>query len=338
MTSSLHEAHCDPFEPDAFLALFSDAPRWLVCGTVPFPQMGLAGGEAHVQLAAGKALRSTTKNEALAESSLVVRCGSGALPLPLGRGTAALASAASIVLQELGAAPPLVLVAGDNGDGKGSRLLYNALCRYLKAMRPYGITFHYFLPDVDGHNRVLMALDELGESGTAPLLCADAGYMYAAKMSGYARRYDLFTPDAGELAFLADEYAPHPFYTRGFLLAEPEKSPERIARAHEHENDARAMLVKGAVDHVVMDGRIVRSVDYPSVPNLEPIGGTGDTVAGSATALLAAGYDMERACTLAALANRIMGQLAQPTPATQVDELLAQLPEALRMAMQEDAC
>jgi hypothetical protein len=32
-----------------------------------------------------------------------------------------------------------------------------------------------------------------------------------------AAQFDLFTPDVGELAFLADEEAPHPFYTRGFI-------------------------------------------------------------------------------------------------------------------------
>jgi len=37
-------------------------------------------------------------------------------------------------------------------------------------------------------------------------------------MSGNAQSFDLFTPDAGELAFLADEEAPHPFYTRGFCF------------------------------------------------------------------------------------------------------------------------
>jgi hypothetical protein len=51
----------------------------------------------------------------------------------------------------------------------------------------------------------------LNEVNPRPLLCADAGYMYVAKMSGYAASYDLFFPDAGELAFLADENAPHPY-------------------------------------------------------------------------------------------------------------------------------
>ena len=53
-----------------------------------------------------------------------------------------------------------------------------------------------------------------------------------AKMSGFASAYDLFTPDVGEMAFLADEAAPHPSYTRGFLLQEEERVPELIQRAY----------------------------------------------------------------------------------------------------------
>ena len=69
-------------------------------------------------------------------------------------------------------------------------------------------------------------------------------------MSGYADHYDLFTPDVGELAFLADETAPHPFYTRGFLLAEDKDIPELVARAYAGNNAARHLLVKGSTDHV----------------------------------------------------------------------------------------
>lgn len=78
-----------------------------------------------------------------------------------------------------------------------------------------------------------------------PLLIADAGFMYAAKMSGQSEAYDLFTPDAGELAFLADEEAPHPFYTRGFILHEENHVPELIARAYAHKNAAKHLLIKG---------------------------------------------------------------------------------------------
>ena len=52
------------------------------------------------------------------------------------------------------------------------------------------------------HNRILLAIEDLP---VRPLLMADDGYMYVAKMSGYAASYDLFTPDVGELAFLSDE-------------------------------------------------------------------------------------------------------------------------------------
>ena len=48
------------------------------------------------------------------------------------------------------------------------------------------------------------------------MLVANAGFIHAAKISVYAKKYDFFTPDAGELAFLADENAPHLTYTSFF--------------------------------------------------------------------------------------------------------------------------
>ncbi|WP_279042901.1 NAD(P)H-hydrate dehydratase, partial [Bilophila wadsworthia] len=194
-----------------------------------------------------------------------------------------------------------------------------------------GITFHYLFPDLDGHNRVLMALEE---AGPKPVLVADAGFMYVAKMSGYADAYDLFTPDAGELAFLADEKAPHPFYTRGFLLAADEDIPSLVERAYQHGNAARFLLIKGKVDHLVEGGRFLGDVSEPQVAALEPIGGTGDLVTGLVTGLLAGGMEMPQACLTAARASRITGLLANPTPATQIAELLPFLPEALRCALE----
>jgi ADP-dependent NAD(P)H-hydrate dehydratase / NAD(P)H-hydrate epimerase len=60
------------------------------------------------------------------------------------------------------------------------------------------LVFHYLQPDVNWHNRVLFAVEEMDRR---PVLIADAGFMYAAKMSGQSSQYDLFTPDIGELAF-----------------------------------------------------------------------------------------------------------------------------------------
>lgn len=311
--------------------------RWLICGTYPSDDTKLITGQAGVKLGSGLALRDDKSAESWPQvpaDSLLVHSPehSGPYHLPIGRGTPALAAAAAITAREMDGDMPHVLLAGDNGKGAGSRLIYEYICTHAEKLSGWGITFHYLLPDVDWHNRILLALRELPER---PLLCADAGYMYAAKMSGYAAEYDLFTPDIGELAFLADEDAPHPFYTRGFLLADEEEAPALIERAYAHENAARNMLVKGRVDTVVIGGKVLEKVNYPMIPHLEPIGGTGDTVMGIASGLLSIGISMGRACSLAARANRYMGQLAQPTPATQISELLAQLPGGIRLAMQD---
>lgn len=248
---------------------------------------------------------------------------------PVNRGTPAMLAAAAIMhaLMRPGAPPEdmLALAAGDTGDGGGSRRVYGQLVELLPELRPRGITFHYLLPDVDWHNRILMALDELAEQ---PVLVADAGYMYAAKMSGYADRYDLFTPDIGELAFLADETAPHPFYTRNFLLADEEQAEQLIFAAYAGGNAARHMLVKGRIDRHAHNGVIVETVDAPDVPMLEPVGGTGDTLTGIVSALLACGTGMSAACSEAFAMNRRMGLLARPTPASSVMNLLAYLPAA----------
>ncbi len=150
--------------------------------------------------------------------------------------------------------------------------------------------------------------------------------MYAAKMSGQARRYDLFTPDVGELAFLADEIAPHPFYTRGFILHEDNQVPDLIRRAYDHDNAARHLLVKGCVDYVAHDGQIVTSVHQPVA---EAMGGTGDTLTGIVAALVASGMNIPKAGEIAAETNRLAGFFAQPTPATQVIEIIRQIPKAL---------
>ena len=254
---------------------------------------------------------------------------------PVNRGTPAMLAAVAIayahVYPESSRAPLLALVAGDTGAGQGSRQVYRKLVEILPSLRPRGITFHYLLPDTDWHNRILIALEELSER---PFLIADAGYMYAAKMSGYARSYDLFTPDIGELAFLADQSAPHPFYTRNFLLADEERAEELISNAWAGNNAARHMLVKGRVDRYAHDGAILAKVDAPDVPMLEPVGGTGDTLTGIVSALVASGIEMCAACTAAFMINRRMGFLARPTPASSVMDLLAFLPEAIHLEME----
>jgi NAD(P)H-hydrate repair Nnr-like enzyme with NAD(P)H-hydrate dehydratase domain len=159
--------------------------------------------------------------------------------------------------------------------------------------------------------------------------------MYAAKMSGAAEDYDLFTPDAGELAFLADEEAPHPFYTRGFILHEEQNIPDLIRRAYEHRNAARCLLVKGRIDYVAGPQGVIANVDSPAEEALEPIGGTGDTLTGIVSALICGEFEIDRAALLAAKINRIAGRLASPTPMTQVLEIIAQIPKSLEQVLEK---
>ncbi len=242
------------------------------------------------------------------------------------RGTPALVAAAAKSCEVLALPPPIVFLAGDIGLGNGSRRLYEYLTRHIKGRELGVVTFHYLQPDVDWHNRVLFAIEDMK---TRPVLIADAGFMYAAKMSGQSAAYDLFTPDIGELAFLADESAPHPFYTRGFILHEKNRTPELIARAYEHENAASRLLVKGKQDHVADAGGIRASVDCYPEEAMEAIGGTGDTLTGIVSALPFNGLDPVDAAVLAARANRLAGHCAHPTPATQVTEIIRQIPGAL---------
>ena len=199
------------------------------------------------------------------------------------------------------------------------------------------------------------------------MLVANAGFIHAAKISVYAKKYDFFTPDAGELAFLADENAPHPLYTRGFLLdsghedvpalakrawecgnphplytrgflldSGHEDVPALAKRAWECGNAAQNMLVKARVDTLVVHGEVRGRVETPNVPALEAIGGTCDIVAGLVSAMLHAGLAMERACLVAARAARRAGELACPTPATQVTDILAHMEQAVEETLKSE--
>jgi hypothetical protein len=253
--------------------------------------------------------------------------------VPITRGTAALLAAAAVCLEELRRPAPVAFLVGDIGLGQGSIQLYEYLSLNLAQHQLRALTCHYILPIVDWHNRVLLAIQEMA---VPPLLIADAGYMYAAKMSGQAPAYDLFTPDAGEIAFLADEEAPHPFYTRGFILHEDNQMPVLMRRAYAHDNAARYLLVKGRKDYVASKEGIISVIGEPEVEALEPIGGTGDTLTGIASALIAAGFDIVSAATLAARVNRLAGALAQPTPVTGVQEIVQQIPAALAKLLPAD--
>lgn len=153
--------------------------------------------------------------------------------IAVNRGTPAMIAAAVKTLEHINKPNPFCYLVGDIGDGEGCKRLYRYLIDHLPGSSLETLAFHYFQPIVSLFKRVVTAIEKMS---IKPTLIADAGIMYVAKMGGDASFFDLFTPDAGELAYLADEEAPHPFYTRGFILQEENLVPDLIGRAYQHNN------------------------------------------------------------------------------------------------------
>jgi hypothetical protein len=252
--------------------------------------------------------------------------------LPINRGNEAMMKAACLICQEYGVEPPVGMVAGDIGKREGSEAIYNHLTEHLPTMGVKVMTMHYVMPDLKRNKKVLATIDTMSEK---PLMIADAGSMYVAKAGGDARYYDVFTPDIGEATFLADEKADHPAYTRGFIFNMEDDVPELIRRAYAGGNATKTMFVKGAVDYICQDGEIVDTIRLPSIETMEPIGGTGDLITGMISGLMHAGRSPLLACRIAGRVNRAAGELTNPTPATQVQEILWHLPKALEKVHKE---
>lgn len=278
----------------------------LLAGTIPGTDLELITGEA-----------------ALADGQLFI----GGTAVPVNRGTAAMIGAACAVASLLGDPAPRCVIGGDIGKRSGSRSVYRYLIRELPRLDAALLCLHYIIPDIALHNQMLTAIRKMPRK---PLLIADAGFMYAAKASGYASFYDLFLPDLGELAFLADDKAMHPAYTRGFLTRLEDNPAELIERAYAGRNAARQLCVKGRTDYICTAGKIINEISTPVVEELEPIGGTGDTITGMVAGLALHGYNLPEACCIACSANRLAGQMARLTPATQIQEIISRIPAALR--------
>lgn len=251
--------------------------------------------------------------------------------LEIDRGTAAMITVVCTICQEFGLENPTALVAGDLGTRQGSMKIYDCLAENLSELDVSVLTFHYIMPDIEKNKKVLEKIDSLKKR---PVLIADAGSMYVAKAGGDATRYDVFTPDLGETAYLADEKAPHPTYTRGFIFHLENDVPELIRRAYDSKNAARILFVKGEVDYICQDGEILEKISEPDIEALEAIGGTGDLITGMISGLIYAGKSPIEACRIAGKANRRAGELSQPTPATQVKDIIKHIPAALREVLQ----
>ncbi|MGB5216962.1 MAG: NAD(P)H-hydrate dehydratase [Smithella sp.] len=279
----------------------------LICGTIPQDNPALIKGEAVFE-----------KERLFVQDS----------EIPCVQGTAALISAACLTARHLNGAKPRVVLAGDTGHGKGSRLLYDYLIQNLATMHPDILLMHYILPVMGLMKKVHAAASTCRKM---PVMMADASSMYAAKAAGLAPKFDIFTPDACEMAFLADPEAIHPAYISHHLFSsEITQVPELIKTAYQQKSAAKTLIVKGATDHVVEDGKITFTISAPDLPALEAIGGTGDTISGMVGAMIDAGLSHHDAAVAALKANRMAGEIAKATPATKIRQIVDAIPEALK--------
>ena len=278
-----------------------------VIGTLPFNEMGLKTGRA-----------------IFGSGSLKV----GDFEVMPSLGTSVMVASACITCEALNLEPPYFVTVGDIGDGKGSKKLYQYMAANLAMLDIKVLAMHYIMPDISGIKDVLRSLEEKPKEMT---LIADAGSMYAAKAAGLSPQFDIFTPDAGEMAYLADPKATHPAYVQRLLFEiDTSEIITLIKKAYENGNAPKVLLVKGPIDYIVEEGEVVEAIDEPSISAMEPIGGTGDSLTGILSALIYGGLEKLEACIKAAKINRIAGKLAQPDPSTPVSKIITNIPEALK--------
>lgn len=247
-------------------------------------------------------------------------------PLDACQGSSAMLGAALAVTSYLGVEPPVALLGGDLGRGEGTRAVYARLRHEVEERKPDVLAFHYLQPIMALMRDAIEWLGPLVAAGDVRLV-ADAGGMYAAKSAGLASHFDLMTPDVGEVGFLADERATHPAYVSNYLFGTEGFDPIEFARlAHERGGSGNVLLIKGSTDHIAEKGVVRVSVSEPCVPELEAIGGTGDTITGLASAFMGAGFPTLEAAVCAARANRTAGAEMGARPDHAADDLLAALP------------
>jgi NAD(P)H-hydrate repair Nnr-like enzyme with NAD(P)H-hydrate dehydratase domain len=267
----------------------------IIAGTMPIEGLELTKGEAKLE---GRQLIINNKK------------------FPVSMGTGALIGAVVKTLEYFEEKPPMVITAGDIGDGSGSLKIYEEL----KNIDDDLVVIHYIKPKISC----------IKEIDFSPKVIADAGGMYAGKAAGIGNKFHLFLPDVGELAFLADEKSSHPAYVRGFISEiDNTEVPKLIGMAYKN-NMPEYMLVKGETDYVVKNGNVLEKIGAPKIEAMECIGGTGDTLTGLVSSLIYCGYKTEDACILGSKINRTLGEYLNATPRTQIEEIINVIPNVLK--------
>jgi len=282
----------------------------LLVGTIPMENMPLTYGPVHYQP------DRLTIGDYVLDGQYVTL------------GTAAMISSASVTCQAVGAVEPYALVVGDTGMGDGTMKLMKFLTDEVPKIAPDVVTLHYILPTRDPFINFINAVHAMEKR---PFLIADAGALLNAKAVKLATKFDLFTPDPGELSFLADPEAAHPAYVQHFIFDVDQTEVPRLSKdAYAHGDAPRYMIVKAPIDHVIVDSEVVATINEPSIPELEPIGGTGDTITGEVSALISSGMDVVESCIAACKINRTAGELARPEPDTTIAQFIPYIGEAVK--------
>ena len=243
---------------------------------------------------------------------------------PIERGTTAMAASCAQVCSFYGLSMPLCVFGGDTSDGKGTDLMFQEVNASIDQYAPDVITLHYLFPKIAYGDPFVSKINSLPKR---PQLIADAGGMYLMKTIKKSDLFDVFTPDEGELLFLADEFAAHPLYVRSEMLKKGTDIDSLVEAAYRHKNAARTLVVKGAIDYIYEDGGRIKECHGPNIPAMEAIGGTGDTITGMLSGLR---YRKDEDSDYKALmVNRLIGKKLNCTPATQIKEFIRAIPAVL---------
>ncbi len=191
----------------------------VLIGTIPY-KTGLYIGKADIQ---GKVLNVN------------------GISFPIERGTAAMAASCAQVCSFYNLEQPLCIFGGDVADGKGTDLMFKEVIANIDKYAPDIVTLHYMFPKIIYAQPFIQKIESLKKK---PQLIADAGGMYLMKTINQGHLFDVFTPDAGELHFLADEFAPHPLYVRSDLLNENIPLESLVERLTKTRIPLRLLLLK----------------------------------------------------------------------------------------------
>jgi ADP-dependent NAD(P)H-hydrate dehydratase / NAD(P)H-hydrate epimerase len=248
----------------------------------------------------------------------------GDVKFPIERGTAAMAASCAQVCSFYGLPMPFCIFGGDISDGKGTDLMFQEVNANIDQYAPEIITLHYLFPKIAYGDPFLSKVNSLPKR---PQLIADAGGMYLIKTLNQSQFFDVFTPDEGELLFLADEFAAHPLYVRSELIKKVMDVHSLVEAAYRHKNAAKTLVVKGTIDYIYKDGVKIKETRGPNIPAMEAIGGTGDTITGMLSGLR---YQKDEDSDYKALVvNRLVGKRINCTPATQIKEFIKAIPVVL---------